>query len=105
MKLKKEVIQLKKEIAEGKNTTKLENNNLKESMKTMKTIPRDKLCLNGACISDQNSTIKSLRAKLKTVKKSETSPQAKLFNFQQQSIATLAKKELKKELIEIREKI
>ena len=36
LKLEKELIQLKKEIAEGKNTTKLENNNLKESMKTIR---------------------------------------------------------------------
>ena len=73
-------------------------------MKSMKTLHKDQLHLKDARISDQNLTIKSLRVKLKTVKKSETSLQAKLFKFQQQSIATLAKKEHKKELIEIREK-
>ena len=70
----------------------------------MKTLRRDQLRLKDALISDQNATIKSLRAKLKIVEKLETSLQAKLFNFQQQSIATLAKKEHKKELVEIREK-
>ena len=52
---------------------------------------------------DLNSAVKSLRAKLKTVEKSEANLQAKVFNFQQQS-PTLAKKDHKKELIEIREK-
>ena len=83
---------------------KLENSKLNENMKTMKTLHRDQLRLKNTRIFDQNSTIKSIRAKLKTVEKSETSLQAKLFNFQQQSIATLAKKDHKKELIEIREK-
>ena len=68
----------------------------------MKTLHKDQLRLKDARISDQNSTIKSLRTKLKTVEKSEANLQAKFFNFQQQSIATLAKKEHKKELIEIR---
>ena len=70
----------------------------------MKTLHRDQLRLKDAQISDQNSTIKSLRAKLKTVEKLEANLQAKLFNFQQQTIANLAKKDHKKESVEIREK-
>ena len=98
LKLEKDVIQLKKEIAEGKSTTKLEDNKLKENMRSIKTLHKDQLRLKDARISNQDSTIKSLRAKLKAVEKSEASLQAKLFNFQQQSIATLTKKKHKKEL-------
>ena len=104
LKLEKEMIQLKKEITEGKSTTKLENNKLKENLKSIKTLHKDQLHLKDARISDLNSTIESLRAKLKNVEKSEANLQAKLFNFQQQSIATVAKKDHKKELIEIKEK-
>ena len=96
LKLKKEVIQLKKEIAEGKGTTKLENNKLKENVRSTKTLHKDQLQLKDARIPDQDSTIKSLRVKLKSVEKSEASPQAKLINFQQQSIATLARRSIKK---------
>ena len=101
LKLEKEVIQLKKEIAELENTTRLENKKLKENVRS--TLHMDQLRLKDAWISDQNSTIKSLRTKQKTVEKSEANLQAKLFNFQQQSITTFAKKEHKKELIEIRD--
>lgn len=87
LKLEKEVIQLKKEIAEGKYTTRLENNKLKENIKSIKTLHKDQLRLKNARIL--NSTINSLRAKLKTVKKSEANLQASLFNFQQQSIANV----------------
>ena len=104
LKLEKEVIQLKKDISEGKNTTKLDNTKLKENLKSIKILHKDQLRLKDARITDLNSTIKSLRVKLKTVEKTEANLQAKLFNFQQHSIATLAKREHKKELIEIREK-
>ena len=104
LKLEKDVLRLKKEIAEGKNSQTLENNKLKENMRSMKTLHKDQLRLKDTRISDQDSTIKSLKVKLKSVEKSEASLQAKLINFQQQSIVTLAKKEHKKELIEIREK-
>ena len=101
LKLEKEVIQLKKEIAELENTTRLENKKLKENVRS--TLHMDQLRLKDAWISDQNSTIKSLRTKQKTVEKSEANLQAKLFNFQQQSITTFAEKEHKKGLIEIRD--
>ena len=51
--------------------TRLENNKLKENEKSMKTLHRDQLRLNDDWISDQISTIKSLRAKLKWKKKME----------------------------------
>ena len=63
LKLEKELIQLKKEKAEGENTTRLENINLKENAKPLKTLHKDQLCRKDAWFSDQNSTIKSLRAK------------------------------------------
>ena len=83
LKLEKELMQLKKEKAERTNSTRLENNKLKENAKSMKTLHQDQLRMKDARISVQNSTVKSLRAKLKTVKKSQANLQAKLFNFQQ----------------------
>ena len=54
LKLEKEVIWLKKEIAEGKNSQKLDNNKLKENLRSMKTLHKDQLCLKDTRISDQD---------------------------------------------------
>ena len=71
LKLERELIKVKNSSTANKDATKLENDNLKENLKSLKILHKEQLRLNTARISDQNSTIKSLQRKISALEKSE----------------------------------
>lgn len=98
MKLKSADIQKKKDL------TKLENEELKESLKSLKILHRDQLKLKNVRIYDINLTIKTLKNRITILEKQEAKCQSKFVEFCCQSSANTAKEEHKKELIHIKEK-
>ena len=107
LKLEKELQKMKNAPAGGgKNTMtmKLENEKLKESLRSTKVLHKDQLRIKEGLITDQNSTIKSLKSKVKTLENSLEKLNSKFSDFQRQSVSNIAKLEHKKELIEIKEK-
>ena len=103
LKIENELIKLKSTDAQTKDTTKLENNKIKENMKSLKTLHKDQLKLKDARIADLNSTIKSLKTKITTLEKSEAKLQSNFVDFQRQSSTNMAKLEHRKELFHIKE--
>ena len=83
---------------------KLENEKLKESLRSIKELHKDQLQIKEGLISDQNLAIKSLKSKVKTLENSLEKLNSKFSDFQLQSVSNIAKLEHKKELIEIKEK-
>ena len=88
----------------SKDTTKLENDKLKENLRSLKILHKEQLRLNTARLSDQNLTIKSLQRKTSALEKSEAKITTQFAEFKHQSVSNIAKLEHKKELIEIKEK-
>ena len=104
LKLEKELMKLKNTNTASKDATKLENDKLKENIRSLKILHKEQLRLNTARLSDQNSTIKSLQRKISALEKSEAKITTQFAEFQRQSVSNIAKLEQKKELIEIKEK-
>jgi len=104
LKMKEELMKVKSGNTQGKDATKLENEKMKENLKSLKILHKEQLRLNTSRISDQNSTIKSLQRKITALEKSEAKTSARFAEFQRQSVSNIAKLEHKKELIEIKEK-
>ena len=102
LKLEKELMRVKSANTESKDATKLENDKLKENLRSLKILHKEQLRLNTARLSDQNSTIKSLQRKISALEKSEAKITTQFAEFQRQSVLNIAKLEHKKELIEIK---
>ena len=103
LKLEKELIKVKNSSTANKDATKLENEKLKENIKSLKILHKEQLRLNTARLSDQNLTIKSLQRQISALEKSEAKITTQFAEFQRQSVSNIAKLEHKKELIEIKD--
>ena len=95
LKLEKELIKVKNSSTANKDATKLENDKLKENLKSLKILHKEQLRLNTARLSDQNSTIKSLQRKISALEKSEAKITTQFVEFQCQSVSNIAKLENK----------
>ena len=104
LKLENDNIKLRSSATDGKNNKKLENDKLKDTIKSTKAQHKDQLRIKEILISDQNSTIKSLNAKIINLEKTVEKLNSKFVDYQHQSASNLAKLECKKELIVIKEK-
>ncbi len=63
----------------------LENDKLKESLRSTKALHKDQLQIKEVLISDQNSTIKSLNGKIINLEKTIKKLSSKFVDYQQQS--------------------
>lgn len=104
LKLENDNIKLRSSATDGKNNKKLENDKLKDTIKSTKAQHKNQLRIKEILISDQNSTIKSLNAKIINLEKTVEKLNSKFVDYQHQSASNLAKLECKKELIVIKEK-
>ncbi len=102
LKMENELMKLKNMDSQRKDTTKLDNNKLKENIKSLKILHKDQLKLKDARIADLNSTIKSFKSKITALEKSEAKLQAKFVDFQRQLSRNMAKLEYRKELFHIK---
>ena len=103
LKMENELMKLKSTYTQKKDVTKLENEKLKESLRSLKILHRDQLKLKDVRISDINSTIKTLKNRITILEKSEAKLQSKFVDFHRQSSSNTAKMEHKKELIHIKQ--
>ena len=100
-----ELMKLKNTNTASKDATKLENDKLKENIRSLKILHKEQLRLNTARLSDQNLTIKSLQRKISALGKSEAKIATQFAEFQRQSVSNIAKLEQKKELTFVLEKM
>ena len=104
LKLESDIVKLKSSATNGENNKKLENDKLKESLRSNEALHKDQLRIKDVLIIDQNSTIKSLNVIIINLEKIIKKLSSKFVDYQLQSASNLAKLEWKKELIEIKEK-
>ena len=90
LKLESENIKLKSSATDGKNSKKLENDKLKDTIRSTKALHKDQLQIKEVLISDQNSTIKSLNAKIINLEKTTEKLNSKFVNYQHQSASNSA---------------
>ena len=103
LKLENELLKSRNTKTSGNEKTKLDNEKLKETIKSIKTLHRDQIRMKDARISKLNSTIKSLKTIVNGLEKSLDRLQFKFMNFQRQSATNITKLQHKKELIEIKD--
>ena len=103
LKLENEILKLKNAKTSGNKKTKLDNEKLKETIKSIKTLHRDQIQMKDGRITKLNSTIKSLKTKINGLEKSLDRIQSKFANFQRQSATDIAKLQHKNELIGIKD--
>ena len=104
LKLESDIVKLKSSATNGETNKKLENDKLKESLRSNEALHKDQLRIKDVLIIDQNSTIKSLNVIIINLEKIIKKLSSKFVDYQLQSASNLAKLEWKKELIEIKEK-
>jgi len=103
LKLENELLKVKSSKTSSKETTKLDNEKLKETIKSIKVLHKDQIRMKDVRISELNATIKSMKTKLKDQEKSLEKVNSKFVAFQRQSATSMAKLEHKKELMEIKD--
>ena len=103
LKLQQELMKIKNEKTTKKDTTRLEVERLKESLKLSKTLHKEQLHMKDARIAEQNSTIKTMKAKVRQLEKSLTSVESKFTAFQRKAASNIAKLGNKRELFEVKE--
>ena len=96
LKLENEVLKLKSTKAEGNEKLKLDNEKMKETIKSIKTLHRDQIRMKDGRISELNATTKSLKTKVNGMEKSLERLQSKFATFQHQSATNIAKLQHKK---------
>ena len=104
LKLENEVLRLKNSRSSENGKTKLDNEKLKETIKSINALHKDQVRMKDGRISELNATIKSLNTKITGLEKSLEGLQSKFTNFQRKSATDMAKLQHKKELIEIKDK-
>ena len=90
------ILKLENELIKDNGKTKLDNEKLKDTIKSIKALHKDQIQMKDVRISELNSTIKSIKTKLKGQKKSLEKLHSKVADFQCQSATNIAKLEHKK---------
>ena len=103
LKLENKFLKVKSLKASSKETTKSDNEKLKETIKSIKVLHKDLIWNKDVRISELNATIKSKKTKLKGHEKSLEKFNSKFAGFQRQSANSMAKLEHKKEPMEIKD--
>ena len=103
LKLEQELIKVKNEKTTKKDTTRLELDKVKESLRSTKVLHRDQLRMKDARIVELNSTIKTMKAKIRQLEKTLASTESKFTAYQRKAASNIAKLENKRELFEVKE--
>ena len=82
----------------------INNEKLKESIKSMKVFHQDQIRTKDGRVNEQNSTIKSLKSKANALEKSLLKLNYKFTECQRKSATDIAELEYKREIIEIKDK-
>ena len=102
LKLEQELLKVKNLRTTKKELSRLEVEKLKESLKSSKLLHKDQLQLKETQIVDQNSTIKSMKAKIRQLEKTLSTLESKFATFQCKAASNIAKLENKRELFEVK---
>ena len=100
LKLENELMKVKNAKAVGNEKIKLDNEKLKEKIKTNKTLHKDQIWMKDVRISELILTIKSMKTKLKGQDKSQDKFLSKFAVLQRQSAINIAKLDHKRDLME-----
>ena len=104
LKLEQELMKIKNTRAKKTDSSRLEIEKLKESLKSTKILHKDQLQLKDTQIVEQNSCTKSLKVQIRQLEKSLASVESKFTAFQRKAASNIAKLENKRELFEVKEK-